>query len=238
MNSLLEKIYETRCVEDSQGNAIDPFPAATPRETSTILYDIVQKFNCQKTLEVGMAYGLSTLSICQAHKDRGIGNHIAIDPMQHSMWGAIGLLNVKRAELEERFRFFEAPSDEALPQLAIAGERIDFAFIDGMHLFDYTLVDFYYIDKLLTVGGYIVFDDIWMPAIRKVVHYVLRNRNYELVQLENTLDLREYLGRVKSRFLQNPLDTDPSRIRWQPHNICLLKKIENDKRNWDFHRSF
>jgi predicted O-methyltransferase YrrM len=238
MNLVWEKIYETGYVEDERGNTISPFPTATPRETGAILYDIIKKFNCQNTLEVGMAYGLSTLAICQALEDRGIGSHIAIDPMQHRDWNAIGLLNIKRAGLENRVRFFEASSDEVLPQLVVAGEKIDFAFIDGMHLFDYTLVDFYYIDKLLTVGGYVVFDDIGMPAVRKVLHYVLTNRNYELIELENTLALREYLGRVKARFLQNPLDTDPGKIRWQPHNICLLKKIDEDKRNWNFHRWF
>ncbi|MBF2019374.1 MAG: hypothetical protein IGR93_04475 [Hydrococcus sp. C42_A2020_068] len=48
MNAILENIYETGYVEDAEGNSINPFPVATPRETGTILYDLVQKHNFQK----------------------------------------------------------------------------------------------------------------------------------------------------------------------------------------------
>lgn len=238
MNPTLEKIYQTSHVEDSQGNSIDPFPTATSQETGTILYELIQKYECQKSLEIGCAYGLSTLFMCQAHQNRGSGNHTAIDPKQSSRWKSIGLLNVKRAELEDRFRFFESPSYEALPKLLADGEKFDFAFIDGSHFFDYTLVDFFYIDKLLSVDKFVVFDDLWMPAIRKVIHYVLRNRQYELVKIDKPIGLKESMGRLKNRLIQNIFERDYGRIRFLPHNICLLKKVAEDKRPWEFHRSF
>lgn len=105
MNSILERIYETSRVEDAEGNLIDPFPVAIPCETGTILYDLIQEYQCKNTLEIGLAYGLSTLFICQAHRDKTEGNHIAIDPKQTQLWKSIGLLNIKRAGLEEYFRF-------------------------------------------------------------------------------------------------------------------------------------
>jgi len=43
------------------------------------------------------------------------------------------------------------------------GERIDFAFIDGAHTFDHVLVDFFYIDRMLNVGGIVAFDDVGFP---------------------------------------------------------------------------
>jgi predicted O-methyltransferase YrrM len=238
VNSVLEKIYNAGYVEDSEGNTINPFPTATSRETGTILYELIQKYNCQKTLEIGMAYGLSTLFMCQAHQDKGSGHHTTIDPLQSSSWQGIGLLNVERAGLSERFSFLEAFSEEILPQIAVSEERFDFAFIDGMHLFDYALVDFFYVDRLLTTGGYIVFDDIWMPSIREVVRYVLKNRNYQLIKLENKLDLREYLGRLKKRFLESPWERDFEGVKLEPYNICLVHKVAEDKRDWRFHRSF
>jgi predicted O-methyltransferase YrrM len=93
MNQLLEQIYQTGRVEDAEGNSINPFPVATPSDTGTILYEIVKKYNLQKTLEIGMAYGLSTLFICQAHQDKGLGSHIAIDPGQTNKWKSIGVLS-------------------------------------------------------------------------------------------------------------------------------------------------
>ena len=38
-------------------------------------------------------------------------------------------------------------------------ESLDFIFIDGWHTFDYTLVDFFYSDLLLKIGGIIIIDD-------------------------------------------------------------------------------
>ena len=168
MNALLEHIYRTGYVEDAEGNLIDPSLASVSYERGMLLCELVQREKFENTLEIGMAYGLSTLFICQAHHDKGAGRHTAIDPNQDTVFKSVGLLNIKRAGLNNIFRFFQAPSYEILPQLCTAGEHFDFAFVDGMHLFDYVLVDFFYIDKLLTVGGYIVLDDLWMPAIQKV----------------------------------------------------------------------
>jgi predicted O-methyltransferase YrrM len=126
-----------------------------------------------------MAYGLSTLAICGVHESRGEGEHIAIDPHQASDWRRIGLLNLERAGLSHRARVIEIPSDEALPRLRDEGVRIDFALIDGMHLFDTTLVDFFHADRMLDVGGVVVFHDTWMPAIAQAADFVRTNRAYE-----------------------------------------------------------
>ncbi len=238
MNQLLDKIYETKVVEDSQGNLINPFPTATPYDTGTIFKDLIQQNHLERTLEIGMAYGLSTLFICQSHHDKGSGSHIAIDPFQSTMWKSIGLLNIKRAGLAEKLQLFEAFSYEVLPQLLVDGRKIDFAFIDGSHQFDYTLVDFFYVDKLLEVGGYVVFDDIWMPGIRKVLYFILRNRGYEIVKNYTDINWKKRVERYARRFLQNPLERDYNGIRFLPLNICVLKKISEDNRPWDFYRSF
>jgi Methyltransferase domain len=60
-------------------------------------------------------------------------------------------------------------------------ETFDFAFVDGMHTFDYVFTDFFYIDKMLPVGGVIVFDDVYYPSIRKLCRYILTNLPYEAI---------------------------------------------------------
>ena len=92
MHALLEQIYRTGQVHDANGTALDPFPAATPKEVAQLLASIVSENRSQATLEVGLAYGLSTVEICDAHEKRGEGRHIAIDPMQSSLWKGVGLL--------------------------------------------------------------------------------------------------------------------------------------------------
>jgi predicted O-methyltransferase YrrM len=238
MNPLLETIYQRRWVEDAEGRRVNPFPTATPQEMGLLLHRIITEHQLDRTIEIGMAYGLSTLAICQAHQDKGAGEHTAIDPTQGRHWSNIGLLNVRRAGFEERCRFLESRSDEALPQLLREGRQFDFAFIDGSHLFDYVLNDFFYLDKMLTVGGYVIFDDLWMPAVRKVLQFILRNCAYEAVRLPAMTGAPRRLARIARRFAQNPLDWEHPAIRFAPNNICLLRKTAQDTRAWDFHRRF
>ena len=79
-NLVLEKIYTTDRVEDERGNSINIFPTATPKIVAQFLSELIEKYDCQQTLEIGMAYGLSTVAICQAYADRGSGSQISIDP--------------------------------------------------------------------------------------------------------------------------------------------------------------
>jgi predicted O-methyltransferase YrrM len=177
--SLIDRIYETGKVEAADGSLVDAFPESIPESHASEIERLVRDLHLTRTLETGMAYGLSTLTICGVHHQRGEGQHIAIDPYQSSDWGAVGILNLERAGLSERARVIEARSDEALPRLRDEGERIDFALIDGLHLFDATLVDFFHSDRMLDVGGVVVFHDTWMPAVAQAVAYVEANRAYE-----------------------------------------------------------
>ncbi len=165
-------------VQNGDGRPTKLFPYAVSKEEGQVLYDLVRKTGAKKTLEIGFCYGLSSLFICQAHKDKGSGQHTVLDPWEKTKWESIGLLNIERAGLQEYLRFYEAPSHEALPQLLAQNEKFDFIFIDGVHLFDYTLVEFFYADKLLNPGGYLALDDLWMPSIRKTLSFILSNRHY------------------------------------------------------------
>jgi predicted O-methyltransferase YrrM len=240
MNTLIERIYQTGQVEDPERGSVTPFPISIPFETGALLYDLIFNEGLNNTLEVGMAYGLSTLFICQAHSDKGAGAHTAIDPHQSSGFRAIGLANIRKAGLDEHLSFHEAPSFEVLPALCRAGETYDFAFIDGRHFFDYVLVDFFYIDKLLRVGGYVVFDDLWLPQVRKVVSFVLRNRSYELIKVvggRRKPPLWRRAARAARRFAQTPLTRDVV-VKLIGENVCVLKKLKEDERRAMSHRRF
>jgi predicted O-methyltransferase YrrM len=180
--ALIDQIYASGKVEAADGELLDAFPESLPRFHAQEIERLVRDLGFTSTLETGMAYGLSTLAICGVHEQRGEGSHIAIDPYQSTDWRGIGVLNLERAGLSARARVIEARSDEALPRLRNEGLRIDFALIDGLHLFDATLVDFYLIDQLMDVGGVVVFHDTWMPAVAQAVAYVQANRAYEPVE--------------------------------------------------------
>ena len=177
--SLIDEIYETGQVEAADGSLIDAFPESIPEAHASEIERLVRDMHLTRTLETGMAYGLSTLTICGVHEQRGEGEHVAIDPNQSTDWENIGVLNLERAGLAGRARVIEARSDEALPRMRDEGLRIDFALIDGLHLFDATIVDFFHADRMLDTGGVVVFHDTWMPAIADAVAYVESNRAYE-----------------------------------------------------------
>lgn len=140
--------------------------------------------------------------------------------------------------LDHRLSVFEAPSHEVLPRLLEEKKQLDFAFIDGAHLFDYAFVDFFYIDKLLRVNGLILFDDLWMPSIRRVVSFVASNLDYQLIPQPSAAPLLKRVAHVLRRYAQDPLAPDPAGLRRRPSFVCLLRKRSEAKRKWDFHRNF
>jgi hypothetical protein len=101
------------------------------------------------------------------------------------------------------------------------------------------MVDFFFIDKMLTHNGFIVFDDLWMPSVRKVVSFVLHNRAYRLIKPSEKIvtPWTSRLGLIWRRFLQNPLGRDWP-LKWIPYNVAILQKIDDDKRKWTFYRDF
>jgi len=84
--------------------------------------------------------------------------------------------------------FFNIPSYQALPQLEKEGRKIDFAFVDGWHTFDYVLADFFYIDKMLKQDGLIAFDDANIPGIRKLCRYIVTNHSYAVFKCLETYE--------------------------------------------------
>ena len=185
---LLQQIYATSRVEAADGTVISPFPSGIPREHADEIMRLVREHGLTRTLETGMAYGVSTLAIGSVHQERGEGTHIAIDPGQNTHFKGIGRLNVERAGLDDRVRVLVERGDSALPRLREEGVRLDFGLIDGRHLFDFALLDFFYIDRMLDVGGLVAFHDTWKPGVAEAVSFVSANRAYErLPQVDHGL---------------------------------------------------
>jgi predicted O-methyltransferase YrrM len=247
MNSVLEEILKTGHSKTTSGELIKLHSNISPEE-GEFLQEIVSEVKPQVSLEVGLAYGISALFICDALEKTSTTRHMVIDPVQIEQfqgWESfqgIGLENLRRAGYEEIIEFHNQPSYLALPQLEAKGTKIDFAFIDGWHTFDYTLIDFFYIDKMLRVGGVVAIDDSHWPAVRKVCQYILTNRSYSLfrclgVPLNPKSALKHQLLSLKQRvavFIK-----PDSELGLVPNSRCIaFKKEAEDTRRWDFHENF
>ena len=260
MNSVLEEILGTGHVRSPDGEVLKECSGISARE-GKLLQEIISEIRPVVSLEVGLAYGISTLFICEALQWTGTSRHIVIDPKQlagpwleilgGNSWKGIGLNNVRRAGYEEMVEFHGVPSHIALPQIEASGMRIEFAFIDGWHTFDYTLVDFFFIDRMLRVGGVVALDDTHWPSIQRVCGYIITNRSYSVFRFlgqgghkKPSLKclFRNGVDNI-SKGLQCLFETgrsgvDPSLDLVSRSSFIAFKKEAEDKRRWDFHRDF
>jgi predicted O-methyltransferase YrrM len=200
------------------------------------LYRTVLARRPRVTVEVGMAFGFSTLAILTALEE--IGEHgqlISIDPWQQPSWHYCGRAAVERAGLATRHRLIEKLDYEALPQLLQEKAEIDFAYIDGNHTFDYVLVDFWYLDKLLRVGGLVGFNDCDWPAVHKAIKFVLTHRRY----LEADVGLASrYVDYSAGRELIRRLRGVPRGVYYRNASDRYFVKQESWEPRWDFFAAF
>ncbi len=115
---------------------------------------------------------------------------------------------MEKAGLTQYHEWIGKKSYEALPELLKDNEgAFDLIFIDGMHLFDYTLVDFFYSFLLTKKEGYIVIDDARHPGVKDCIRYI--DTNY-------------------SKFVQ--------KLSEAGETMTIYKKIAEDTREWNFHK--
>lgn len=134
---------------------------------------IIKTNDFVKCLEVGMAFGTSAITVLSNKKC----NLISIDPFQSTQWESNGVKLVKSFGFSSRHTLIEKKSYIALPELLENNtSSFDFIFIDGWHTFDYTLVDFFYANLLLKIGGVIMIDDALHNGVADCIKYL--NKNY------------------------------------------------------------
>ncbi len=173
-------------------------------EQGSTIHRIVNSAGIKRTLEIGFAYGFSSIWILDALLNKENANHTAIDPFEKLHWDGVGIKQVEKMNNAKIFKWISDYSIHSLSTLISKKERFDFIFIDGNHRFDDVIVDFYLCDQLVEPNGIIAIDDMWMPSIRKATQFILSNRSYEIIQQEvsNMLVLKkiENDNRIWSHF--------------------------------------
>lgn len=172
--AFLDRAYASETVLDAAGAPLELFPHSVERRAGEALRDLAMAEGAARTIEVGLALGISALFLCHAVLDRG-GRHLAIDPFQEESWNGAGLRTLRDAGVADAVDVVEEESQLALPRLISEGREFDFGFIDGDHRFEGVFLDLYYMTRLVVPGGAVVVDDMWMPSVRMAVAYVERN---------------------------------------------------------------
>jgi predicted O-methyltransferase YrrM len=174
--STLLSIYkgEPQLGSDGEWYSLDGKTAISADE-GMWLYNLCREAKPKATLEIGLAYGYSTVYFLASIRENGVGRHSAVDPFQ-SDWHGIGWCRPRSLSMSDGFRFIEEKSVAALAHLADRGEMFEVIFIDGNHRFDDALVDFTLSAELCPNGGCIILDDMWMTSIRRAVAFIRSNR--------------------------------------------------------------
>jgi len=224
---VLHDMYVTRQVKGRDGAARRLHSEIHPRH-SWALYQAVLKYAPHTVVEIGMAHGASTLSILAALAELGRGKLISIDPEQSRDFSGAGVENVRRAGFSDMHTLIEAPSFAALPELLKSGAVVDFAYIDGWHTFDYALVDFFYLDKLMPAGGVVGFNDCGHASVRKALGYVRTHRRYDEINVGLKRDMK---GRTA-------LHTAVRLLLGLRREDRYFRKRESWEPPWNFFRNF
>jgi len=192
---------------DGQRHSLDQ-AVKIPPEEGMWLYKECRKSQPQRTVEIGLGYGFSTLFFLAAITQNDFGYHTAIDPYQRSAWHGIGLTTPSALAPPGRFRIVEETSVRAAVELERESSAYDLIFIDGGHLFEQALVDFFLYAKLCKIGGLVILDDMWMSSIKTVASFVRANRS------------------------------DFSEIPTPIPNLCVFRRVGKDERKWHYFRPF
>lgn len=172
------------------------------------LYHFCRKVKPTQTLEIGLAYGFSTLYFLAAIHENGSGRHTSIDPLSGPYAVAVGPTQAQNVGMGHAFRFIQERSYPALTALGRSRECFEVIFVDGGHRFDDALVDFTLSAELCPVGGHIIMDDMWMASIQRAVAFIRTNR----------VDFKE---------VETPIV-----------NIAVFERTTKDTRPWDQYVKF
>jgi hypothetical protein len=96
LNPLIVQLLASRIVTADDGQAY-PLQYNISLEEGTLLQRVITEIKPTVTLEVGMAYAISTLFICDALMDiGGSAHHHAIDPLQREHYRDIGVSHIRQ----------------------------------------------------------------------------------------------------------------------------------------------
>jgi predicted O-methyltransferase YrrM len=244
MHPYCEKVLKTGVMETPEGNLI-AINSQISLDEGLFLQQVVEGIKPQVTLEIGVAFGISSMFICEVLDRLGTSKHIGIDLGPIKKAGTdeldrfgLGLLNLKRCGYGHLVESYALPSEIALPGLLRRGQRLQFAFIDGWHSFDHAMVDFFYVNKMLDVGGTVVFHDAAHPNIMKLLKYISMYPSYRIFkEISRPKAIFSTQRKGVEKLIAYALFLIRRLYPYRPTCVAM-EKICEDTRDWTWFRNF
>jgi predicted O-methyltransferase YrrM len=164
-----------------------------PHADGDVLRDLLTSERATTVVEVGLAYGASTLAIAEALVSCGSTTvrHVIIDAYQDHFHG-VGWSVILEAGLDGVCTLLPERSQRALGRLAEEGLVADAAFLDGSHLFHHVLVDLYFLREIVRPGGLVILDDCDYRSVATAVRYFEVNARWQQPPLDGETRLRAF----------------------------------------------
>ena len=251
MNELVDEILKKDGFILEDGNWYK-LTSSISRVEADFLRGIIHSHQPKATLEIGCAEGVSSMVICEAIDGENI--HTILDPNQSGHWKNMGVNNLKKSGLNN-FVLIEDYSEFVLPALLKEGRQYDFIFVDGWHTFDHVLLEFFYINRLLNIGGIVAFDDVALLPLNRVMRYISNYPNFEVVgsvgdfyespkrksldkikKAVNTITT-PFGTKLKKEFLSDSVVRSSESLKING-SIAAFKKTANDERGWAWYETF
>jgi predicted O-methyltransferase YrrM len=186
--AILERVFtEGRVEAGRDGSVHEVFPVAISAAEGEALRSWVVREQADRTIEVGLGYGISALFILDGLLTNGNpdARHVAIDPNQSTRFADVGLQLVDEAGLVSVLEFLPELSELVLPRLLADGRTFDLAFVDGNHRFEGIFLDLTYLGRLVRPGGVIFLDDYQVPSVAKAVAFWTTNGEWRLEEVSS-----------------------------------------------------
>lgn len=197
----IRSVYERDYVVDRSGKK-KPLAGAVSLAESLFIANLMEEKRLTKTLETGVANGLSALAMTLAAKSQG-GHHTGIDPCQRVDHNETALVLLEEFGVQDSFSLMDGPAHLEIPKLIQNDEQFDLIFIDGMHLFDFKLIDVFLSDLVLRDGGWLLLHDLLIPSVKKTAKFIDGHKDYRRMQTKGLRpSLQRRLRYVAGAFLK------------------------------------
>lgn len=176
---VLDEMLHSQKTVGRSGKRFEKLASASTVNNLKFIQRTMRERRPQRTLEIGLAFGASTLVFCSEHSKlayQASKQHIAIDPYQpYPTYDEAGVYAVERAGLAEYLDYRPEFSEFVLPRLLETHQRFDFIYVDGSHLFENVFIDAFYAARLLNDGGWMAMDDSSDAHVAKVNDFIKSN---------------------------------------------------------------
>ena len=177
--------------------------------------------------------------------------HLVIEPDTTS-YGTAAMYNIEKEGLSKYMDIRNDYSDKILATLFLENQRIQYAYVDTTKQFDVVLQDFYMINKILDVGGVIIFDDCgggW-PGIQRVARFINTLPHYKVLAGHGKSNpsfrnkcfqaLGFFLVKLipYKKILYPTISFKSDRELVLDFNCIAFQKVTEDNRNWNWDKTF